>query len=261
MAHVFVHLIADYGSGDPAFCEVIQKFKSLRPDFEISPVAVPKFSSLATGLWIYQLSQVHNFPGLSIFSNTAPRIGIAKDDAKTYKGLYGHLAYAKLKNGVPVIAVHMGYTFSFIKDQISEFCLLNVPNAGSQFRSRDFYPDGVVQVLEGNSEVIGEKIPLSSIPDVPASRIGFIDGYGNLKTTNRVSSLQQKPGSRIRIRMNNNIHEAIVGDETYHIQDGQLSYAPGSTGGDDRFMEIWVKGDSAARAFGNPHVETEFYIV
>ncbi len=256
-----IHLIADYGSGDPAYAEVIQKFLLLDPELRINPVNVPKFSSLATGFWISQLATVNPFPRMAIFSNTAPRISVARDAAQTYKGQYGHLTYAKLSNGVVAVAVHMGYAFSFIKPLISELKLINVSNVGSQFRSRDYYPDGVVGVLRGDKGILGEDVPLGSIPEVPENRIAFIDGYGNIKTSMRKSQIHISEGEKIRIRLNGSVHEAVIGGETYHIEDGQLSYAPGSTGGTDRFMEIWVKGASAWEAFGKPHPETEYEVL
>ena len=48
--------------------------------------------------------------------------------------------------------------------------------------------------------------------------------------------------------------------EASKVKDGKISFAPGSTGGENRFMEIWVRGESAWEAFGKPKVESEFEI-
>ncbi len=45
----FIQLVADYGVGDPAFSEVIQRLKSHLPIVEVNPTSVPAFSTLATG--------------------------------------------------------------------------------------------------------------------------------------------------------------------------------------------------------------------
>ena len=138
--------------------------------------------------------------------------------------------------------------------------MVNVANAGSQFRSRDYYPDAVVGIAYGEKRFIGEDIPVAEIPDAPENRIGFIDGYGNLKTTLRHRRCRIPVGTKVRVSVNTVVHEGVVADETYKVKDGDVSFAPGSTGGDDRFMEIWVRGDSAWRAFVKPRVEQEFTV-
>lgn len=256
-----LHLIADYGVGDPAYAEVIQKFAEIDPTLRVHPVNVPKFSTIATGFWIAQLATVNPFPELIIFSNTAPRINLTADESRTYRGKYGHLALAELDNGVNVIAVHVGFAFSFIKAHIRKFHLVNVPNEGSQFRSRDFYPQGVVNVIKGAADALGDPVPLESIPDVPAHRIAFVDGYGNMKTTTRASHLGLKQGEKITISLNGIAVQATIGGDTFSVADGDLCFGPGSSGGKDRFMEIWIKGGSAWEVFGKPRVEEPFTLL
>ncbi|MDO8451867.1 MAG: SAM-dependent chlorinase/fluorinase [bacterium] len=252
---LIIQLIADYGVGDPAFAEVIQKFTFLDRTIRIHPTSVPPFSTIATGIWISQLATVNAFPGLIVFSNTAPR--------KTTKGFRettdgGRLVYAKLDNGAVVIAVNTGYCFSFIRSDISSLYYVNVPNTNSQFRSRDYYPDAVVGIAHAEKGYIGEEIPLSAVPPAPTDLIGFIDGYGNLKTTLRKSSVSFPVGGRLRIQCAGVERYGIVADETYKVKDGDISFAPGSTGGSDRFMEIWVRGGSAWEEFGRPKAEQSF---
>lgn len=254
---LIIQLIADYGIGDPAFSEVIQKFTYLDRHIRVSATSVPAFSTVATGIWIYQFATVNAFAGLVVYSNTAPRIAITE---KQHNHLGGQLAYTKLDNGTIVIAVNVGYSFSFIKNNITSLHYINVPNAGSQFRSRDYYPDAVVQVAHGDLSLVGEEIPKNSILEVPQNIIAFIDGYGNLKTTTRQSQCKIPVGTRVRISCNDATLEGVVADEAYRVHDGEISFAPGSSGGNDRFMEIWVRGLSAWESFGKPHVETEFTV-
>lgn len=254
---IIIQLVADYGNGDPAYAEVVQKLTFLDRHIRVNKVNVPKFSTVATAMWTFQLATVNAHSGLVIYSNTAPRIKSAEG---TYKEKYGHFAYGELDNGVEVMAVHVGFTFSLIKSHMKSFHLINVPNIGSQFRSRDFYPDAVVGIARGNKKFIGEAIPLQSIPQMPDNLIGFIDGYGNLKTTLRQSKFHIREGTRVKITVGGVIKQGHVGGETYHVKDGEVSFAPGSTGGDDRFMEIWVRGDSAWEAFGKPGVESKFEV-
>lgn len=257
---VLIQLIADYGVGDPAYVEVFQKILGLDPTAKIFPVNVPRFSTVATGLWIEQLSTVNAFPGLVIFSNTAPRTNLTEDQKKTFGGNFGKFVFAELKGGVLVMAVYVGYTFSFIKNYIKTYKLINVKNEGSQFRSRDYYPDVVVGIYRGNRNYLGSDISIATIPDPPESVVGFIDGYGNLKTTIRKSKFGLTSGTKVLITINHVTHEAMIAADTYHVKDGELSIAPGSSGGDDRYLEIWVRGESAWKAFGRPYVEEKITI-
>ncbi len=252
---LIIQLIADYGVGDPAFSEVVQKFTYLDRAIRVEATSVPAFSTVATGIWIAQFATVNAFPGLIVFSNTAPRI-ILKGFKEPVDG--GRLVYTKLDDGAVIVAVNTGYCLSFVKDKIKKLHLVNVPNAGSQFRSRDFYPDAVAGIAEGEIKYIGDEISVSQIPDPPLNLIGFVDGYGNLKTTQRLSQNKIPVGKKVKITVNNVSKYGVVADETYKVKDGDVSFAPGSTGGQDRFMEIWVRGASAWEAFNKPKVETMF---
>lgn len=255
---VIIQLIADYGIGDPAFAEVVQRLTYLDKDIRVYATSVPAFSTVATGLWIDQLATVNAFSGLIIYSNTAPRKILP---GFSEQASFGHLVYTRLENGVIIIAVNSGYALSFIKSKIKTLHIVNVPNYGSQFRSRDYYPDAVVGVARGEEKYVGEEVPMTSIPEPPTNLIGFIDGYGNLKTTQRAGTSKFSVGQKISINVGNVTKGGIVADETYKVRDGDVSFAPGSTGGEDRFMEIWVRGGSAWEAFGKPKVETEFKVI
>jgi hypothetical protein len=112
-----IQLIADYGVGDPAFGEVIQKFHHLCPACTVVPTSVPPFSTISTGFWTYQYSTVNAYKDLIIYTNTAPR----KDNQESRIENEGeHLAYALLDSGVKVIGVNAGHSFTFIKHHINE---------------------------------------------------------------------------------------------------------------------------------------------
>lgn len=256
---IFIQLIADYGTGDPAYAEVIQKILSLDREAKVMPVTVPKFSTVATGMWIEQLATVNAFPDLMIYSNTAPRIKSAKD-GDVVKRNYGSFVFALLDNGVKVTAVHVGHSLSFIKNKIKKLHIVNVENDGSQFRSRDFYPEAVVGIAHGEKSFIGKSLPPSIIPEPPRDLVGFVDGYGNLKTTLRASQNSLSAGTKVTITCNGVTRKGLVVDKAYDVGDGSLSFAPGSTGGGDRYMEIWIKGDSAWETFGRPKVEQHFQV-
>jgi S-adenosylmethionine hydrolase len=250
-----IHLITDYGTGDPAFTEVMQKLLSLSQEYRIIPTSVPAFSTLATGFWTHQFALVNPLKNMIIYTNTAPR----KDKKEIREKNEGErLVYATLKNGVRIIGVNAGYCFSFVKPYIESLFAVNVANKGSQFRSRDFYPEAVIGIAENNQTFIGEKMNIDSIPDAPGNRIAWIDGYGNLKTTMRKSAVNLKAGEPVFITIGDMKRTAYFTDGTFSVREGELAFAPGSSGGSDPFMEIFLRGLSAWREFGKPHVETEF---
>ncbi len=255
---IIIQLIADYGIGDPAFAEVVQKFTFLDRHVRVHATSVPPFSTIATGMWIAQFATVNAFPGLIVYANTAPRKELAGFTGEKTDG--GRLVYTKLGNGSIVVAVHTGYALSFIKPIIKKIHFVNVANAGSQFRSRDYYPDMVLAIASGDTRFLDDDLDVASIPDAPEDKIGFIDGYGNLKTTCRHAQCTVGVGTKVKITVGNVTKVGVVADETYKVKDGDISWAPGSTGGTDRFMEIWLRGGNAWEAFGRPKAESEFHV-
>ena len=254
---LFIQLIADYCVGDPAFAEVVQKLKLLDPECEVFCTSVPKFSTLATGFWTAQLAQVNEVGGMVIYTNTAPR----KDNKEIRQKNEGErLVYTKLGNGIEIIGVNAGYCFSFVKPYTKSFRVVNVANKGSQFRSRDFYPEAVVGLAQKKSGFLGDELDINSIPDTPQHRIAWIDGYGNLKSTVRVSQCRYNVGQALLVTLNGMKRTAFYTDGSFNVREGELAFAPGSSGGEDRFMEIFLRGLSAWKEFGKPHIEDEFVI-
>ncbi len=252
-----IQLIADYGIEDPAFGEVMQKLHGLHPHIRIIRTSVPPFSTIATGFWTAQYALVNPIPGMVIYTNTAPRKDIAVERIEN-EGEY--LDYALLKNGVKVVGVNAGFCFSFVKQHIKEFYRVNVPNKGSQFRSRDFFPEAVISIGRDEAKHIGQKLSRSVIPDVPPRRIAWIDGYGNMKTTMRQSEVTFKVGEPILVTIGSMKRTAYYSDGSFSVREGELAFSPGSSGGKDRFMELFLRGLSGWKEMGKPNVEEEFTV-
>ena len=250
-------LIADYGVGDPAFAEVMLQLRLALPDTFIYPQSVDAFSTVSTGFWIYQLALTKNIKDTFIYSNTAPR----KHDKTEQKSNNGErLVYCELENGVGIMAVHAGYVFSFLKPYIKKIGYVNVDNYGSQFRSRDNYPKPVTEMVKSGTYSDFVKDGEIVIPDYPKNMIAFIDGYGNIKTTAKLDEFNFKPGETVVITINNLKHLATFTDGVFNIKEGELAFAPGSSGHDSKFMEIFGRGGSAKFLFGKPNVETPIII-
>ena len=114
---MLVHIIADYGFGDLAFAEVVQRIKFYLPDAETILTPVPPFATLAAGFCIAQLGLNDSPAGTIIYHNVAPR----EDDEQVRKGNAGErLAFARLPTGVRVIGVNAGYTLSFVRNAAAD---------------------------------------------------------------------------------------------------------------------------------------------
>lgn len=249
-------LVSDYGNGDPAFTEVIVRLRNLLPNVFIHPQSTAPLSTVNTGFWIAQIA-LSGAKNTYIFSNTAPR----KHQKNALVNNSGErLMYTKLRNGFELVAVNAGYNLSFIKPYIVKLNHVIVENDGSQFRSRDKYLQAVAKMINGNRTFIGKPEKTNIIPDAPTNLIASIDGYGNIKTSIRESEINFKPGEKLTVDINGKKHVAIYTDGIFNIHEGELCFAPGSSGYGNRFMEIFLRGGSAKRLFDNPEVEAEVKI-
>lgn len=254
---MLVHIIADYGPGDLAFAEVVQRIRLYLPDAEPVLTPVPPFSTLAAGFCVAQLGLNEAPAGTIIFHNVAPR----RDAEEAREDNAGErLAFARLPTGVRVIGVNAGEAFSFVRDAAEELRWASVAAEGSQFRSRDLFPKAAADIALGQPDALAEELPLSAIPDIPENRVAYVDGYGNLKATIKAGASQSKSGASVRVRIGAAEQEAIVSDGTFAVEHGRMSFAPGSSGwemkgGEElRWMELFLRGGSAWEAFERPSV-------
>ncbi len=259
------HIIADYGHGDLAFAEVVQRIKSYLPDAEPVLTPVPAFSTLAAGFCVAQLGLNEAPAGTIVYHNVAPRTD-AQEARRSNAG--ERLAFALLPTGVRVIGVNAGEAFAFVRDAAAELRWAAVAAEGSQFRSRDLFPQAAARIALGQPDALAEEIPHADIPDVPANRIAYIDGYGNIKTTIKPGTGPGPcSGSVVRVRINGIEQQAIVSDGSFAVEHGQMAFAPGSsgwknTGGEEtRWIELFLRGGSAWEAFGRPTISDQVEIV
>lgn len=258
MKDMLVYVIADYGDlHDLAFAEVTQKLEyELRDlDAKITTFAVPAFDTVATGFALAQtainskLEERHKF-----YVNTAPR----KDDlTPRVKNSGEGLAYAKLFNGVEIVAVNSGYSLSFIKDAATEIREIHCDKHGSQFRSRDIFPPAFGLIAHGDYSNLGEDIR-ASVPDSPKNAVCYTDGYGNMKCSVDPADLADLNGKYVTLTINNRPHAARVADGIFGVADGEFCFSKGSSGWslpDGRkveFSEVVMRGGNAAKVFGKP---------
>ena len=127
-----------------------------------------------------------------------------------------------------MIGVNSGYALSFIKNVTEKFRWAASPAEGSQFRSRDVFPQAAAANALGLSTALGDEIDPRAVPAVPSSVIAYVDGYGNVKTTIAYNAKNVRPGKRVRV--NDREQEATVTDGAFAVRVGELAFAPGSSG-------------------------------
>lgn len=252
-----IHLVMDYAPGDLACAEVISALTAQIPaDYHWHITSVASFDTVSTGFVVAQLglqSESRRPKDTLIYANCAPR----KDrrEARTNNEGEGFL-YGVLSNGVRVMAVNSGYSLSFVREELTELWTLNVDTGGSQFRSRDNFPNLVGEAARGERGFLVERLdPSKVISPPPSSAVGYVDSFGNLKTTIRdgspeVTSL--KPGQRIMVTINDVEMAATVAAGSFNVQEGDIAFSPGSSGHERKYWEVFQRGGSAWHTYRKP---------
>lgn len=258
MKDLLVYVIADYGDlHDLAFAEVTQKLhhELADKDVAIHTFAVPAFDTVATGFALAQAA-IHSKLGSKhkFYVNTAPR----KDDlTPRVKNSGEGLAYAKLFNGVEIVAVNSGYSLSFIKDAAEEIREIHCDRDGSQFRSRDVFPPAFGLIAHGDYSKLGDDIR-DRVPDYPRNVVCYTDGYGNMKCSVDPAELEKIAGKHATLTVNGRSMAARAAEGIFGVADGEFCFSKGSSGWtlpDGKkveFSEIVMRGGNAAKAFGKP---------
>lgn len=252
-----IHLIADYAPGDLAVSEVFAALTSQIPEmFHYQFTSVHSFDTVSTGFALAQLGLQREGVRPSktwIYANCAPR----KDRREARANNEGEgFVYAVLESGVGVLAVNSGHTLSFVRDSIKELWNVIVDTGGSQFRSRDNFPIIVAKAVRGEFDFMGEHLdPLSVIEERPRSNVGYVDSFGNLKTTIRDGDAELanlEPGQRVMISVNDVKMTATVASGSFNVQEGDIAFSPGSSGHSKKYWEIFQRGGSAWHTYKKP---------
>ena len=259
---IYLRVIGDYGDlGDMAFAEVADRLDAQFDgiggiDFQMRVTSVPVFDTIATGFVLAQLAINSPLGDKHLFYvNTAPR----KDRLEGRQNNEGEgLVYAKLKNGVRIVAVNSGYSLTLVKPFAEEIRILNVSNAGSQFRSRDVFPVALGAVARGDDSVLGDDAA-NHVPDqFPQNCVVYTDGYGNLKCSVNPDDLESLKGKRVTVEINGRQQVALVGGGIFEVVDGEYCFARGSSGWTlpdgkkQTFAEVIKRGGNASKSFGTP---------
>ncbi len=113
----------------------------------------------------------------------------------------------------------------------------------------------------------GRVVPdrIDSIPEPPASAVGYIDSpFRNLKTSVRTGDpalAKLKVGDRVLVTIGETIRYATVTEGSFGVPEGELAFAPGSSGHGEPFWELFKRGGSAWAEFGRPATGAKVEIV
>lgn len=263
---MYIDVIADYGGksgrNDLAFSEVLGKISEELTQNGIlempymAPLSVGAFNDVETAFVITQLA-ANSKRGKDhfVFHNTAPR----KDDTGARFENHGEsLAVCQLPNGVYVIGVNSGHSFSFLR-QMTDVYAVKCPNEGTQFRSRDIYPKALAALATFSKtgkplnewDLVGDP---AQGPAMPEATVLYKDGYGNLKIN--VTEMPEK--DTVKVKIGNIEKEVFTGRGIFSVEDGEMILAPGSSGWNGKaFLEVVLRGGSAYKVFGKPKPGTK----
>ena len=174
-----LHLVCDYAPDGLEFAEIRTRLVShlQRPETVlVAETATPPLDTVAVGFVTGQLALAPAHRRMVVFGNSAPR---RDRDNGALDNRGRRLRYALLDSGVEVVGVNSEYAFSFVRDRIARFAEVSSPVAGSQFRSRDFFPKYVAAIVDGDLSVLGEELDPTSIDPIPLNQVAWTDGFGN----------------------------------------------------------------------------------
>lgn len=260
-----VHVVVDYAPGDLACSEVISALAAHLPEgCQWHLTSVASFDTVSTGFAVGQLGLQGE--GLRpkntiIYANCAPR----KDRREARANNEGEgFLYGVLTNGVRILAVNAGHSLSFVRDQLEELWTIKVDNGGSQFRSRDNFPQAVGAAARDENDFLVERLdPLAVIAPPPESSVAYVDSFGNLKTTLREGDLELKgltPGQRVSVVINELEMAVTVATGSFNVHEGDIALAPGSSGHNRKYWEIFQRGGSAWHTYKKPRPGARIHI-
>jgi hypothetical protein len=263
-----VHVVCDYVAGGLEFGEInTQLWRHLADPTQVltQVTSVPSLDTMAVGFVTAQYAQAPFEGKVMIYGNAAPR----RTQSAAMKNNSDHgIKYARLKNGVELVNVYSEYAFGFLKSEIVEFRDIDCPDGGSQFRSRDFFPERVARLVNGDRSVLTTELNVADIPDIPTNLVAWTDGFGNIKTTMRASDLINqgfKPGEEVQVILNGVSMVGVIVTGGFSVHRGVLAVSLGSSGYENPFVELFLRVHQmsekpAAVRFDYPVGGTEFEI-
>lgn len=260
----FINLVCDYKDpGDLAWSEILSALADEIPStVRLIQTCVDGFDTVGTGFTVAQLARrARKSQGSNLlFVNCAPR----KDNRGARSDNEGEgLVYAKLDNDAEILAVNSGFSLAFVKPYIKRLVATKASAKGSQFRSRDNFPSVLAKCLAGDYTFLADELTLDAVADAPPSVVAYIDSFGNIKTSIRTGSAvlaSLGAGNRVRVIVGDKVRYATVTGGSFSVPEGELAFAPGSSGYEAPYWELFKRGGSAWSEFGGPKTGTKIEV-
>jgi hypothetical protein len=238
-----VQLVADYGPGDLAYAELIQRLALAVPGV-VHLTRVAPADTLAAGFCVAQLALTEG-PSHRLVAHDVGSPGPADN----------RLCAGRTRDGVWIVGPNSGWSWSFAIDELPSLCHVDVTAGGSQLRAREALPLAITHLTKRHPHAICDPVPRTRIPPVPERVVAYVDATGNLKTT--IAEPPGAAGTRMHVRIGSVTARAtIVAGQS--VPEGELALALGSSGWPMRrggrrcFVELIVGGGSAAERFARP---------
>jgi len=296
----YIKILTDYPRDDMASDEVQQALVTACAEhdvdaFNLDVGAITGMDTVIAGFKTAQLALNSKLGfGHIIHTNCAPRRNIVTKESKGHGVVLGFLP-----NGVCLLTVSEGYSLAPFYDLIEageiSFFETRIPDAGSQFRSRDYFPDATARlgrylqdrmrdlgadeiqklISAGHADKILEDFEFISNPikdarfnALPQGSVWYIDNFGNMKLNIAHDDLikQYAAGTILSVVAGDTIADVVVGTEGFSEGEGIMAMTRGSSGWsqgskDVRFAEVMLRGASAARMFKGVKPGTQLQII
>ncbi len=226
--------------------------------------------------------------GRVTFLNCAPRLDERGADGNHSNK--GEPVYVGILPNGHVITANSRYNFAYFRDMVEDGTLelfeAKVQPDGTQFRSRDIFPEHAAVLthrLTINSHLWKSEMSLDSrrelleavgyiktnepalraedIPKLNAFTVASIDVHGNVKTNTRLSELSEQTKAwlssdkGVRIRLGDQVLNARFTERMFDRAEGETGFSVGSSGSnwvgaaaDDGFLEVSIIGKAATDA-------------
>ena len=229
---------------------------------------VPPFMTLSNSMVLAQTlngvlgrGQHDVCEGTLLYHNVAPR----KDDMSVRVANRGEQFYfAKVRDKAVFIAgPASGFSWSMLVGFPIDIYDLPITKEGSQFRSRDYFPAMIADVLTGVVSLDHlERVDSSAIPPLPSNQVAYVDGFGNIKLTagrlllpagEEVTVSLQVPYEKDNGMLGHQVveHPAVIAHDSFAVSEGQLAYSMGSSSlCGSPAAELFLRGGSAAKLYG-----------